>query len=324
MCRVRQSVAQLTPYIMRPLRIGTRGSALALAQTDLVVAALRTHNPGVEIDVQPVKTEGDRNQHDSLRIIGGRGAFARDIEQRLAEGDIDAAVHSMKDLPTSDAPDMASLVIVAVPPRASPFDVLIAPAGGLADLPVRARVGTSSPRRAAFMRALRPDAHILDIRGNIGTRLRKLDEGGYDAVLLAEAALIRLDLGQRIAHTFDATDMLPAPGQGALAVQCRADDATTRALLSAIDHAPSHVATTAERAFLRAAGAGCRWPVAALATVADSGELVLHAAIARESEGEGAGSIFRGVLNGSATDADAIGAQLAERLLRESGGGVLS
>ncbi len=295
----------------RLLRIGTRGSALALRQTELACNALRNAQPNVVFELRVIKTEGDRNQGASMREIGGRGVFARDIEQRLIHGEIDIAVHSLKDLPTAS---LAGLALAAVLPRESPFDVLVTPHGGLDNLPRGARIGSSSPRRAAFMHVIRPDARVENVRGNVDTRLRKLDEGQYDALLLAAAGLHRLGLHQRIAHVFSAGDMLPAPGQGAVAAQCRSDDLETMSLLRAVDHAPSRAATDAERAFLQGAGAGCRWPVAALAVASSASTLHLRGAIAREDDSR----IFRGEATCSWAEAEAIGAALARRLLSQA------
>lgn len=297
--------------MMRALRIGTRGSALALRQTELACNALRGVLPGIVLDVRAIKTEGDRNQRESLSVIGGRGVFVRDIERRLIDGEVDIAVHSLKDLPT--APD--SELTLAVLPRESPFDVLVTPYGGLENLPDAARIGSSSPRRAAFMRVIKPDARVENVRGNIDTRLRKLDERQYDALLLAAAGLQRLGLDQRIAHVFSAAEMLPAPGQGALVAQCRSDDAETVALLREIEHAPSRAATDAERAFLHGAGAGCRWPVAALAIATSSSTLHLRGAIARENDGR----ILWGEATGAWAEAETMGADLARRLLSQAG-----
>lgn len=298
----------------RPLRIGTRGSALALRQTELVVNALRSALPDIMLELRVIKTEGDRNQRQSLRVIGGRGVFVRGIEQRLIASEIDIAVHSLKDLPTAPT---AGLTLAAVLQRESPFDVLVTPHGGLHTLPDGARIGSSSPRRAAFVRAIRPDVRVEDVRGNIDTRLRKLDEGQYDALLLAAAGLHRLGLHQRIAHVFSADEMLPAPGQGALVAQCRSDDAETLDLLRAIDHAPTHAATDAERAFLHGVGAGCRWPVAALAVTATPAGLHLRAALAREDDAR----IIRGEATGALTDAETMGATLARQLLSRASDG---
>ncbi len=303
---------QAESIMTRLLRVGTRGSALALRQTELVTNALRSTLPDIVLELRVIKTEGDRNQRESLRVIGGRGVFVRDIEQRLIDGEIDIAVHSLKDLPT--APN-AELTLAAVLPRESPFDVLVTPHGGLDTLPRGARIGSSSPRRAAFMRVIKPDARVADVRGNIDTRLRKLDEGQYDALLLAAAGLHRLGLHQRIAHVFSADDMLPAPGQGALVAQCRSDDSETVILLRAIDHAPTRAATEAERAFLQFAGAGCQWPVAALASTSAPTALHLRAAIAREDDAR----IFWGAATGAWTDAQIMGTTLARQILAQAG-----
>ncbi|MCA1554853.1 MAG: hydroxymethylbilane synthase, partial [Chloroflexi bacterium] len=215
------------------LRVGTRGSPLALIQTQLVVDALQRVSPAVQFELVTIKTEGDRNRHDSLTTIGGRGVFVREIEERLLAGEIDLAVHSLKDLP-SKQPD--ALALAAMPPRADPRDVMVA-RGALAleQLPRGARVGSSSQRRAAQLLALRPDLNVMDIRGNVDTRLRKLDEGQYDAIVLAAAGLMRMDLAQRITHYFSPDEMLPAVGQGVMVAECRADDLPTLELLATVD-----------------------------------------------------------------------------------------
>jgi hydroxymethylbilane synthase len=293
----------------RTFYLGTRGSALALAQARIVMRALHEIRPGVRVEMRVIRTEGDRNQAAPLRTIGGRGVFAGAIETQLAASEIDIAVHCLKDLPSTATP---GLVLAAVLARESPFDVLVT-RDGAPGLPTGARIGTGSARRAVFLRALFPDARIEEIRGNVDTRLRKLDTGAYDALVLAEAGLRRLDLSGRITRVFSAADMLPAPGQGALTVQCRADDDTVRTLLRALDDAPTHAATEAERAFLRVTGAGCRLPVAALGLPGPNQTLTVHGAIGED--GASAPHIVRAALHGDAVDAQGLGERLATQLL---------
>jgi hydroxymethylbilane synthase len=260
------------------LVVGTRGSRLAMAQTSAVVEALRRAHPRLDVAVKVIATEGDRITSGALPSWG-RGVFVREIEQALLRGEIDLAVHSLKDIP---AEMVDGLAIVAVPARADPGDVLVTRDGRtLHDLPRGARVGTSSLRRAAFLRARFPHLAFPPVRGNVDTRCRKLLDpaGGYDALVLAAAGLERLSLDgvPRVPIPFDV--LLPAPGQGALAVQARAGDGPTRAIAAALDHAPTAAAVTAERSALRHLEGGCRLPVAALATPVD-GRLHLRVAVA--------------------------------------------
>jgi len=243
--------------------VGTRGSALARAQTECVRELLEAAWPGLACEVRPIVTEGDRTQAsgEPLPEIGGKGLFTAELERALRDGEIDLAVHSLKDLPTQDSP---GVVVGAVCLREDVRDCLVARDGlTLAELPAGAVVGTSSLRRTAQLRALRPDLEIRSIRGNVDTRVRKVREGEFDAVLLAAAGIRRLGLEDDVTEWLSTETMLPAPGQGALAVQCRADDEPVVALLAAIDDPGTRAATTAERAFLRALGAGCTAPVAA-------------------------------------------------------------
>ncbi len=251
------------------LRIGTRGSALARAQTDLVARALR-----VEAEVRVVRTTGDASDRPIPEL--GDGVFVTAIEDALRRGDIDVAVHSLKDLPTEERP---GLVIAAIPEREDPRDVVVTRArGGLATLPRGAVVGTSSPRRDAFLHALRPDAVTRPIRGNVDTRIGKVRSGEYDATILALAGMRRLGIGVDAAEILDPRECPPAPGQGALAVQCREDDPATRSLLRALDHAPTRRAVEAERELLRLLGASCEIPLGTWARVEDD-VVVLDAAL---------------------------------------------
>lgn len=256
------------------LRIGTRGSALARAQTDLVARALR-----VEAEVRVVRTTGDASDRPIPDL--GDGVFVTAIEDALRRGDIDVAVHSLKDLPTAERP---GLVIAAIPEREDPRDVLVTRArGGLATLPRGAVVGTSSPRRDAFLHALRPDAVTRPIRGNVDTRIGKVRAGEYDATILALAGMRRLGIGVDAAEILDPRECPPAPGQGALAVQCRVDDRATLSLLRALDHAPTRRAVEAERELLRLLGASCEIPLGAWGRVED-GSVVLDAALPTEGQ----------------------------------------
>lgn len=293
---------------MRPLRLGTRGSALAIAQSELAVAALHAVEPGLEVEFVEVRTEGDADRRSPLTVIGGRGVFVRAVEEALLDGRVDIAMHSLKDVPTT-APD--GLALVAFLERGDPRDALVASSGRrLRDLPAGASVGTSSNRRAALLRALRPDLEPREVRGNVDTRLRRVVEGAYDGVLLAAAGLARLGRLEEATQLFEAMEFLPAPGQGTIVIECRADDAETVALLERADHAPTHAASTAERAFLAALGSGCTLPVGAYAQV-DGDLLMLRAMVAGE---DGAPPMF-GDATGPLAEAEVIGRGLGERLL---------
>lgn len=250
------------------LKLGTRGSALALIQSQLVGARLRA--AGVEVEVMPIVTEGDLRPADTTP---GEGIFVAALARALLNGEIDLAVHSAKDVPLDEEP---GLVISAYPERADARDVLVTASGGqsLESLPRGATVGTDSPRRTGFVRALRPDLIVVALHGNVDTRLRRLDAGEVAALVLAGAGLIRLGRAGRIDQWLDAEDVPPAPGQGALAVQTRARDVST---VSVIDDKSVRTAVTAERSVLRATGGGCRAPVGALAAVGGGGTIHLVA-----------------------------------------------
>lgn len=246
--------------------LGTRASALARAQTESVIARLTTAWPELECTTRVISTSGDRTQASGqpLPEIGGKGLFTAELERALRDGEIDLAVHSLKDLPTEDA---EGVVVGAVSEREDVRDCVVSREGSpLAELPAGAVVGTSSLRRAAQLRALRPDVAVRSIRGNVDTRIGKVRDGEYDATVLAAAGIRRLGLEREVSEWLDAETMLPAPGQGALAIQARAGDEAILALLAELDHPEARAETTAERAFLRVLGAGCAAPVAALAT----------------------------------------------------------
>lgn len=258
---------------LKPLIIGTRGSALARWQTAYIESRLRQAWPEIGIEIRLMTTQGDRVVDTPLPLIGGKGLFTAELEAALHNGEIDLAVHSLKDLPTESP---AGLTIGAIPERAPVGDALISRQGyTFATLPQGARVGTSSRRRAAQLRYQRPDLVLIDIRGNVDTRLRKAHDadGKYDAIVLAQAGLERLGLAHNITEILSLDIMLPAPGQGALAVQCR-DDADSQGKLAPLNHLPTQLAVTAERAFLAALGGGCSLPVAAHATIIDN-QLIL-------------------------------------------------
>ncbi len=291
-----------------PLRIATRKSPLALWQAEHVAARLRAAHPGVDVVLLPMSTKGDQILDRSLAAIGGKGLFIKELEIALEERRADLAVHSMKDVP-ADLP--AQFTIGAILQRADPRDALVAPrAGTLEALPSGARVGTSSLRRRAQLLAARPDLRIEALRGNLNTRVRRLDEGSLDAIVLACAGLARLGWEQRIAARLPLEVSLPAVGQGAIGVECRADDTTILARLAALEHPPTRVAVDAERAFSRRLGGGCQSPVAAHATL-DGGRLGLRGLVA-STDGR---RVLRDGLSGTADAAAALGETLAQRML---------
>jgi hydroxymethylbilane synthase len=245
--------------------LGTRGSALARAQTERVVELLQSAWPELACETRSIVTEGDRTQENGrpLPEIGGKGLFTAELERALRDGEIDLAVHSLKDLPTEDAPGVA---IGAVALREDPRDCLVSRAGaGFAELPSGAVVGTSSLRRAAQVRGMRHDLEVRSIRGNVDTRVGKVRQGEFDAAVLAAAGMRRLGLEAEVAEWFDPETMVPAPGQGALAVQCRAADEAALELLARVDDPRARAEGAAERAFLRALDSGCTAPVGAYA-----------------------------------------------------------
>ncbi len=250
----------------RTVRVGTRASLLARTQTDQVVASWLTAHPGLAVTTQLVSTDGDRNSAP-LDQIGGTGVFVSALRDALLAGEIDVAVHSFKDLPTQP---VAAIAVAAVPARQDPRDALVARDGRtLLELTTGARVGTGSPRRAAQLRALDLGLEIVPIRGNVDTRLARVGED-LDAVVLAAAGLLRLGRGEVISELLDPIQVLPAAAQGALAVECRADDSDLRALLAPLDDHPTRAAVAAERSLLAALEAGCTAPVGALAEVTES------------------------------------------------------
>lgn len=288
------------------LKLGTRGSPLALAQARAVAARLRTL--GADVEVVPMRTEGDRLVDAHLAAVGGKGLFVREIEETLLEGLIDAAVHSLKDLP-AELP--AGLRLGAFTEREDPRDVLVSrSAASFEDLRAGAVVGTSSPRRRALARALRPDLVLEPIRGNVDTRVRKLESGPWDALILAAAGLARLGLTPRYARPLDPTVFVPAVGQGVVAVEVRAADRTTRAWIERVDHAPTRVCALAERAYLGRLGASCNTPMAAHA-VLDGACLRVTAFVASEDGRQ----MLRGAESGTPDESEDLGRRLAETLL---------
>jgi hydroxymethylbilane synthase len=293
--------------------IGTRGSALALWQAHHVQARLA--ELGVAAELLVIKTKGDKILDVPLAQVGGKGLFVKEIEEALADGRVDLAVHSMKDVPAELHPGLA---LSAISAREDPHDVLVG--ARLDDLPLGARLGTSSVRRVCQLRALRPDLTIVALRGNVDTRLRKLDEGHIDAIVLAAAGLRRLGHADRIAEVLDRERCLPAIGQGILALETRADDAATIAVVRRAMHdADAAAAAEAERAFLQRLGGSCQTPMACHARVA--GERIAVDGLVGDLEGK---EILRERIEGARGDAGALGRELAEKLLARGAGRILS
>ena len=329
------------------LRLGTRGSLLALAQARWVRERLEASRPGLSVGLVIIRTRGDRVLDSPLYHVGGKGLFIKEIEEALLRGEIDLAVHSVKDVP-AELP--AGLHLAAFPEREDPRDVLISRGGLPLDmLPPGALVGTSSLRRQAQILALRPDLEVRPLRGNVDTRLRKLDEAQVDAIVLASAGLCRLGLaespgsqsgneprakthdlqtsqvhGGRAAHIgramqfLDPEAMIPAVGQGALGLECRQDDAVVNRLLEPLNHGPTSIAVSAERSFLHRLGGGCQVPVAAYACISDD-KLLMHAMAARPDGTQ----MARGRREAPLAQAEAAGASLAEELLEKGAGRIL-
>jgi len=295
------------------IRIGTRGSALALWQAHHVrdrLAAL-----GQQTQLVTITTTGDRLLDRRLELVGGKGAFLKEIEEAMLAGEVDLAVHSLKDVPTT-LPD--GLRLTGFLERADPRDALLSTSGaGLDALPQGARVGTTSLRRQAQLRALRPDLEVVDLRGNVDTRIRRLRSGDFDAILLAMAGLTRLGRGDEAAEVLAADRFLPAPGQGVVALECRAEDSVTQEAVAPLEHAATTRTVTAERAFLAALGGGCNVPLGAHATLREH-SVVLDALVARADGSE----VIRDVRED--VDPEALGRHLAETLLARGAAALLA
>lgn len=299
------------------IRIGTRGSRLALWQARRIGERMREEAPGCDLVEVIFTTRGDRELEKPLPSIGGKGVFTEELEAALRSGDIDVAVHSLKDLPTGSPP---GIVVGAVCCRADVRDALVSRTGEqLANLPEGAIVGTSSTRRMAQLAAMRPDLRIRPIRGNVETRVRKVMDGEYDGAVLAAAGLSRLDMSDRIAELLPLETFLPAPGQGALAVQCREGDGRIGRILERVNESRVRACTDAERAFLSSLGGGCSVPVAAFCEASDSG-LELRGFVGDPSGGEA----LRARASAPVQDAVALGRRLADRLLAEGAAALLA
>lgn len=290
------------------LRIATRESPLALWQAEHVAARLRAAHPGLDVGLVPMTTQGDQLLSAPLSAVGGKGLFVKELEQAMLEGRADLAVHSMKDVPVQQPPGLALVCFLA---GEDPRDAFVSNRFERLDaLPQAAKVGTSSLRRQTQLRALRPDLVVRELRGNVGTRLRKLDAGEYDAILLAAAGLIRLGLGARIAQAFAPERFLPAIGQGIVGIECRADDARTQALLKPLHDPASATRLAAERAMNARLGGACQVPVAGYAVI--SGARLRLDGLVGAPDGS---RQVRDWVEGEASAAAALGEQLAQKLL---------
>lgn len=306
--------------VMRSITVGTRGSTLALAQTRWVVARLKEEWPDTDFRIQTISTKGDRDRAalSTLAAKGDKGFWVKEIEDALLQGRIDIAVHSLKDLPTAQPPE---LEIASIPKRVDARDALVGKEGfkRLAGLPRGARIGTSSIRRKAFLRAYRPDLQVIDLRGNIDTRLAALAGEEYDAIILAGAGLIRTELRNRIDEFVDPAVLLPAPGQGALALETRSDDDLSVEVAYAIRDLSTDDRTTAEREFLSGLGAGCMAPVGALATVT-GGTLRLEGWVGALDGSQ----LIQASIEGDPAECAELGAELAEDMLGQGAAALIA
>jgi hydroxymethylbilane synthase len=291
------------------LRLGSRGSKLALAQAKLVLDSLAEKKPGSKIEVVIVQTQGDKDHASPLTASAGIGLFTKELEEALRRNEIDAAVHSLKDLPTRLASGMA---LAAVSEREDWRDAWLCPNGyAFKELPRGAKVGTGSPRRRAQLRRLRPDLEFVEFRGNIDTRLRKLKENQVQGAVLAAAGLKRIGMSGEATSLFGEAEMLPAPGQGFLAIECRSEDAESEGIFSSFDVVQARACAFAERAFLDRLGAGCHAPVAALARVEGS-SMRLKGFVMNQD-----GTTFEGTMDGELDPKGRLGLKLAEKLIAE-------
>jgi len=298
------------------LRIGTRGSALAIAQTEFVKSRLVAAHPGLEVEIIRVSTQGDKDLDRPLHALGGKGVFTKELDEALLGGTIDCAVHSLKDVPT-EMPE--GLVLGAIGHRATPFDVLVTNDGSILDeLPDGAKIGTSSPRRKAQLLLYRDDLVIVDMRGNVGTRLKKLDNGDVDGLILAAAGLERLGLQDRVSEILTQDVMIPAAGQGLLAIAMRTGDAKTQRAIDVLDDVNARAAGECERGFLAALGGGCQAPAGALAEVIGN-EIVVTGIIVSPDGID----VYKGDHQGKKSQAAAIGKRLAIDLLDQGGDRVI-
>ena len=298
------------------IRIATRKSPLAMWQAEHVADALRRAHPGLLVEILGMSTQGDKILDTPLAKIGGKGLFVKELEERMLSGDADIAVHSMKDVPV-ELP--AGLHLSVILEREDPRDAFVSNHhDSLADLPEGARVGTSSLRRQCQLADRRPDLEIIPLRGNVNTRLRKLDEGDYDAIILASAGLLRLGFAERIRGYIPTEDSLPAIGQGAIGIECRSDDARVNDLLQPLHHAATAARVSAERAMNQRLEGGCQVPIGGHATL-DDGEVFLRGLVGTVDGSE----IVRAEIRGPEADAKKLGTALAEELLEHGAGEIL-
>jgi len=298
------------------IRIATRKSPLAMWQAEHVAAALRAAHPGLQVELLGMSTQGDKILDTPLAKIGGKGLFVKELEQGMLEGRADIAVHSMKDVPV-ELP--AGLHLPVIMEREDPRDAFVSNRyASLDELPEGARVGTSSLRRQCQLLELRPDLELLPLRGNVNTRLRKLDEGEYDAVILAAAGLVRLGFGDRIRAFIEPEQSLPAIGQGAIGIECRADDEGVNELIAPLHHPPTATCVLAERALNHRLEGGCQVPIAGHALL-DGDRLWLRGLVG-SLDGK---VIIRGEVRGDTTEAETLGRSLAERLLADGADEIL-
>jgi len=299
------------------IRIATRKSPLALWQANEVSRQLKIHHPELEIELVTMTTKGDRILDAPLAKVGGKGLFVKELEQGMLDGDADIAVHSMKDVPM-DFPEGLYLPIIME--RENPHDAFVSNNyEKLEDLPANARIGTSSLRRQLQIKASMPDAEMLDLRGNVNTRLGKLDNGDYDAIILASAGLIRLGFEDRIRHSLTPEQSLPAIGQGAVGIECREGDTEIEALIAPLNHSDTNIRLTAERALNKGLNGGCQVPIAGYSLL-ENNEIYLRGLVGRPDGSE----VVFDEIRGPATEAAQLGTTLAERLLEAGAGKILS
>lgn len=306
------------PSIMsKIIRIATRKSPLALWQANEVSRQLQMFHPNLSVELVTMTTQGDKILDTPLAKIGGKGLFVKELEVGMLEGDADIAVHSMKDVPMA-FPEGLHLSVVME--RENPTDAFVSNTyKTLSDLPLNAKVGTCSLRRQTQLKEARPDIEILDLRGNVNTRLAKLDNGDYDAIILASAGLIRLGFEDRIAHNILTDDSLPAIGQGAVGIECRSDDDEINALLAPLNHKATAVRIAAERALNERLNGGCQVPIGGYAELFGDNTMKLRGLIGFPDGSE----IFRCTMTGSQDDPESLGVMVAESLLAQGGGAVL-
>ncbi len=300
----------------KPIRIATRKSPLALWQAEEVARQLKLHHPGIEVELVKMTTKGDKILDAPLAKVGGKGLFVKELEQGMLDGDADIAVHSMKDVPM-EFPSGLHLPIIME--REDPRDAFVSNNyQSLDDLPENARIGTSSLRRQLQIKAAMPNAEMLDLRGNVNSRLQKLDNGEYDAIILASAGLIRLGFEDRIRSRIEPEQRLPAIGQGAVGIECRENDDRIMDLLAPLDHTDTHTRLAAERAMNHRLNGGCQVPIAGFALL-EGDEIYLRGLVGRPDGSQ----VVRDEIRGPATQAEALGTQLADRLLSQGAEAIL-